>query len=536
MKKYLLLALLLLLPSQTHAARFFGAFQTGLDANAGTATTSPWQTWAKFSATSRTAGDLYVLRRGEASTTNTGNIGHTSDGTALNPLIITADNDNYWGDFSTSSQTYAVAVATSTFTASGNITGIEAGDWVYVAGDCYETYNSAVVNTCKFYYEVASVSGTQLILYLPYKGNQTGSGLSLRRMPPNPIQGAVTAGGQPQLNTDNFWYIKGMDVRSSMTTGALFLAASYGELFEDDIFQSNATTSAIGISNGSTGFEAVIKKSRFYNYISAIGANNTNTYGKLNIYDSLFDGANAASSQAFITALASTWNIFCTDCYFRNHASSDIEVMGPGSINVYRNPKFMSATPIQSNAIDSSIAIEDYNGNIGDNRYSDSYAGANTNTAITLSTTSVSLVRTAGGTSIQVIPSANTGQSWDTSIVKIMSVPVYDNTTSRTFNMYVMSTSTSNFTANPTVSATSTQLWVECDSWQSPTNDATSTRKIAKSTGTVSFTTLTTWQAIPVTCAATNTGLKYINAYYSKPKESTASNVFFVDNKVDITP
>ena len=103
----------------------------------GLATTTAFSSLDAFTEVARSAGDIAFVRRGVASTTYVSDLNFTSDGTIANPIIISADYDNLWNDFASSTQTYTVAVATSTFTASAAQSEIIVGEWVYVDGDCF---------------------------------------------------------------------------------------------------------------------------------------------------------------------------------------------------------------------------------------------------------------------------------------------------------------------------------------------------------------------------------------------------------------
>src|SRR3990167_6175678 len=221
MKKLLILfAFLVLVPLvKVDAAVYYVDFTRDIVNGNGLATTTPFNNLDSFTEVARSAGDIAFVRRGVASTTNVSDLNFTSDGTIANPIIISADNDNLWNDASTTAQTYTVAVATSTFTASATITGVQVGDWVYVTGDCTQTYNSNFLNECEYFYEVATVSGTQLSLYLPYKGNQTGAGNSLVNLGKNPQWNIATGDFQWVFATDDYWSIKGMDIRGTDING-----------------------------------------------------------------------------------------------------------------------------------------------------------------------------------------------------------------------------------------------------------------------------------------------------------------------------
>ena len=192
-----------------------------------------------------------------------------------------------------------------------------------------------------------------------------------------------------------------------------------------------------------------------------------------------------------------------------------------------KNTKLFSTNEFGSSAsqVLGSYFVEDYDGTMGKNIYRNIGAGLNVNTNLLESTTTVT--RTGGGaTSIQVIPSTNTTSIWDFNKIKLFEYPIYTNTTSKQYDVYFMSTSTAAWTADPL----NTELWIECEYWAHDTN-ATSTRKVLKSTGVVDFNGSTAWQALSVTCVPTQTGINYLRGWYAKTKESGKMNEFFVDGK-----
>ena len=330
MKKYLAIFILLAgvgLAEKSEAAVFYVDFQCGTDntcSNVGTATTTPFGNLDAFTEVARSAGDIAFLRRGVASTTGVSDLNFTSDGTIANPIIISADYDNLWNDFATSSQTYSVAVATSTFYASGTVTGIAVGDWVYVAGDCFEKYNSTSLNQCEFANEVASTTVNSITFYLPYKGNQSGSALDLRVMPDNPQWNAATGNFQWNFDTDDYWIVKGLDIRGTDANGNVELDSSIGHMFFDTIFIANGSGD-FSIARTDDTFVFFVIKSRFSNYATAIGTFGTDIYGSYYVSDSFFQGGAAATVGVGAGAVTvGLNNLIVTDSVFLKHSTSDI--------------------------------------------------------------------------------------------------------------------------------------------------------------------------------------------------------------------
>src|SRR3990167_7156651 len=258
MKKLLILfAFLVLVPFvKVDAAVYYVDFTRDIVNGNGLATTTPFGNLDAFTEVARNAGDIAFVRRGVASTTNVSDLNFTSDGTIANPIIISADNDNLWNDASTTAQTYTVAVATSTFTASATITNVTAGDWFYVTGDCTQTYNSLVLNQCEYFYEVASISGTQLTLYLPYKGDQTGAGLSLVNLGKNPQWNVASGDFQWLFSGDYYWEVRNMDIRGTDNVGTLRVTSSNFVNVKDSIINANGVGDrGVQIGTGEMSFK-----------------------------------------------------------------------------------------------------------------------------------------------------------------------------------------------------------------------------------------------------------------------------------------
>lgn len=538
MKKYLLtflFALVLAVPAgQAHATVYYIDQDCASHGNCGngTATTSAFSGLENFTEVARTAGDIAFVRRGTASTTSVvSDLDFTSDGTDQAPLILMADYDNLWGDFSTSTQTYSVAVGTSTLYASATITDVSAGQWIYVAGDCFETYNSTSFNDCKYAYEVAGVSGNALTLYFPYAGDQAGSGLDLRIMPAAPIWNTTGQNFQLQLTTDNYWVIKGLDIRSSNGT-LTFGGVALGESFSDMIFQSG---SAFIADSGGTFMSSIFYKTRVQAtgvWVST-GSGAESGYLKFRdtyaVYSQFVSSPSGADNIQWIfdnaymfPTSASVW----ADCWLTTN-----NVCG---FITGRNMqiKFGGTDFIDTNADDSYFyfKFEDWQGIPGQNRWFSYKSDHSTvDTYQFMSTTSASYLRSGGGpVSQEVVPIAALDAIGPESIIasyELLEYPIYATAGSKTVTMYAMSPATSNWTANPT----NKDFYILCDYWANDTG-ATSTRKTARSTETMNFTGSTSWQSLSVTCAPKQDGLMYIRAYYRKTKEAAKSNVFYIDN------
>ena len=516
-------------PQSAGATAYYTDLTPGVScANNGLATTTAFCSIDLFAEAARSAGDILFVRRNNATTTAViTDLNFTSDGTIASPIIISADNDNLWNDASTTAQTYTVAVATSTFTASATITGIQAGDWFYVTGDCTQTYNSTSLNKCYFFYEVATISGTQLTLYMPYKGDQTGAGNSLVNLGKNPQWNIESGDFQWLINADYFWTFKGMNIRGTDANGQIVIETISGGITMMDLILTGNGASDVGLFcrfvTNAAGCQFSFLKSRIVNNSSNNFLSQSNTVDEATFADSLFSGS--------LTFTIGSINIF--DSY-------GITTLALGATNAgrlatirLRNVSYNSFSNLNTSQAFNRVYSQDDDTVIGKNVFLNTEAGSNTIPLIQSTTT---VVRSGGGsTSIQVIPSTNISTTMFTgtinNAIQLFEYPIYTNTTSRQYDVYFMSTSTAAWTTDPLA----TELWIECEYWAHATG-ATSTRKILKSTGVVDFNGVTTWNALSVTCVPTQTGILYLRGWYAKTKEASVMNEFYVDGTPVITP
>lgn len=545
MKKFLLLFILAIafIPqSKAEATAYYIDFNCGATATCGNglATTTSFSGIDAFAEVARSAGDIAFVRRGVASTTGISDIAPTSEGVRNNPIIITADYDNLWNDFATSSQTYTVAAASTTMTASGSITGIAAGDWIYVAGDCGETYNSTVLNKCEFAYEVSAVSGTNLTLFLPYKGNQSGSGLDLRVMPDAPQWNTTTGDFQWLLSTpDQFWYLKGLDLRGTdsncvISLGSNGVATDF--VAYDMVLQSDNTTSCSHLGGGET--VSYTKTRTLGGSVAGSGAF-VQMWGIV-IKDFLvncngssgvafrFGGATPPSGRGFISEGSISG---CAEAFIFNSQATH------GGVALYvSNLRFGTFSVQYSGAANQlPIYFEDKYGIVGMNSYTNSFIDSNTTATTTAAT---STLRSGGGpTAWEVNPpsgNASTGIStnyFPYTYIPIFELPIYTDTTSRTYEIYFKTaTSTAQWTTNPTTE----ELWIECEYWANSAGN--NIKKVKKTTSTVDFSGSSSWQSLAVSCQPTQSGVLKLRGFYAKPRESGKTNSFLFDPTPVITP
>lgn len=523
MIKYLFLVLVCFFSftQEAGATAYYIDFTNGSDAAAGTATTTAWQSLDKFTEAARTAGDIAFVRRGQASTTNVSDLNFTSDGVLNNPITITADYDNLWADFATSSQTYTPIWGSKTMEASATITGVAMGDWIYVAGDCTEVANASTFNDCNFAYEVATTSGTTLTLYLPYKGEQTGAGNSVRVLPDAPIWNVVSGDFQWNFDTDLLWRIKGINIQGTDVNGQIEIDSCAGHEFIDMVLQGNGGTDK-GIYVTDDLGRYVLRKSRFLGDFHAIESSNGLGFSKINIKDSLLDGTGSSFGAGIYTAEADV--ISMEDTEIKNYYEAVTNELATDFFSSVVYGRGNIFTIVNSSNHSTEYFFEDFNGVIGDNRQF--LFQRDTDEQNIQSTTTNQ--RSGGGLINALIDPATGGEALDhryeISRLKLFEYPIYTSTSSKTYTVYFNSTSTTNWTTDPTAE----EFWIECDYYRSASN---AYRGITKSTGVADFNGSTDWQPLSVTCQPSQDGILYLRGWYGKPKESGKSNVFYMDTK-----
>lgn len=466
-----------------------------------------WADLDQFTENALSAGDVCVLRRGMTGYDDGTDLNFTSDGTIASPITIEADYDNAWKDFADSAQTYTMVFGSKTHTASANITGIAAGDWIYNTTDGD--------NPREFAYEVSAVSGTTLTLYLPYKGS-TGATKTLKVMPDAPIWNTAAGDFQWNFDTDNHWKIQGLHIRGTDVNGNVEIDSSNNHQFIDCIFTSDSTTvSAYGVLYTDDFYLTILDKCRFITHVSAFRLA-SDTFGDIILKNCLL-----GSSSNFVTfassALSSNFEI--TDCELQ----SGVGIGGAmGTLkSKLRNTRISAATEFVSNStLLESFLIEDHDGVVGANSMRSSYFG-NVNAPVIESETTT--VRSGGSNkSIKVTPTTNMTTVWDFNKLKIFDLPIYTTTSSKTYTVYFKTNDSGEWTADPTAS----ELWIELEAWGHATNNF---RKITKSTGVIDFNGSTSWQSLTVTVAPAQVGVAYLRCWYAKTKEASKSNVFYVD-------
>ena len=479
----------------------------------------PWSTISKFVATARSAGDRAICRRGTTTNYGTGTVSITSDGQTSNPITLEADYDNAFGDNAASAQTYTMVHGSKTAEASATITGITAGEWVYNSTDSDDPRLLA--------YEVVSVSGTTLTLRHPFKGT-SGATKTLTVMLANPIFGAGGTSDLLNLSGDRYWRFSGIHIYSSYAAGGAVMNSAVWDIsWHDCIMQGNGV-SCDGVTVQANS-HAQMHKCHIYAY-STNGVDLV-TDSSIELYDCVFTGGLRG-----LYGTGGATRIHAEDCELNSNSTADVDAQVSASFGflvTLKNCRFNSTTKVKvdNTSVGEMIGVysEDHNGTKGDNRVFGTFSSGVSDTPY-IESDAVTVRAGGSATSSKITPSTNIGPH-DAGKINLLGMhfplfktefPVYADTTSRTYTFYVKSAATANWTANPTAA----ELYIEATYWDHASNNY---RKSIRSTGTVSFTTLTTWQAIAITVAPAQTGLMYLKLMYGKTKESAKSNVFYFD-------
>jgi hypothetical protein len=341
-------------------------------------------------------------------------------------------------------------------------------------------------------------------------------------------------------SANNNWLFKGIETRGvscfNTTNSANF------EFFDTICNTSASTGFFIGMTNTDNNSGPFILRKSLYNPFGAssalinYSASGSSGAATVKVYDSaviatsstvgivnvsqpnlvlrleIYDTTALFAANAVLYTLSSNTNVYA-DIKTRNLKTN---VTQTGS-------RFSSVTAAY---MSDSIADEDYEGIIGSNRYWNTTSPGGPTATSTLAN-STGFLRPGGGpTSIWTIPGTRLSNKADYHMLQLFEYPIYTDTSSKTYSVYFMSTTTGTWTANPT----NKELWIECEYWNYPAAAATSTRTTTRSTGVLDFTGSTAWQSLSVTCQPTQTGILYLRGWYGKPRESGKINEFYVDS------
>lgn len=491
----------------------------GNDGNTGLSTGAAWATLDQFTENARSAGDTAILRRGTtARYDNASDLIFTSDGAANNPIIIEADYGNVFSDDVALANTYTPIFGSKTFEASATESELVAGDWVILGSDTKK----------EFAYEIKSVSGTTITLYIPYKGDESGAGIAGVKMLAAPVWNIVTGIFQWNFDGDHYWKTQGIDIRGKDGIGNVEIDSTEGHDFIDCIFTGSGTQ-AIALACTDEVWSGLLLKCRFFHHKFAF--NNFAGTGILagTLRDCFGDG-NFSGSGAFIrvnngtnmTVIDTETLGYAADVYFSAHGGA-LKVTGQNWI-MGSTSKFQSF--VDTVTYHQEHFFEDFNGVIGDTRQNGYQAPSHNEFSLVSDT---GTVRSGGSAvSIKAIPAdAKLGdiQGWTFSRLKLFKIPIYASTTSRVYTVYFNLPA-----ANFTVAPTATELWIEMEAWGHASNNY---RKITKSTGVVAIDG--TWVSLSITVAPAQAGVAYLSCYYAKAKEGGKDNIFYVDPLPEIT-
>lgn len=534
MKKLLLLTFFLgglLFHHQALATNYFVDFSAAAGGD-GLASSTSWNNLDAFTEVARTAGDMVFVRGGTSTTTEISDLTFTSSGERNNPLVISRDYDNIWGDDTNSAQTYTVTTASTTMEASASITDIAAGDWIYVVGDHTQTPATPTPFNKPYAYEVKSVAGTTLTLYFPYQGLSPGSGKTLRVMPDNPIWNVATGDFQWVFAGDDYWHVYGIHNKGTDAAGQFTLGTGDGIYFRDVIAEGNGT-SDVGI----TALQAsdIMTKVRVYNVVTGVqglaGADLSYFYIDCNSVAS----ARAILATSIIQGMAEATFVNCTNDWTDSSTGQSVYLRNVNGANVYNG--------VNSNIATRRIFIEDEDQTAGVNKYGDNMLSAFTGQLPIYQSTTTN-PRVGGAAKPMYFDNTNVStQAYGTSskasaiqlfgfsscvLVSGCGYPLYIGTTTTTIDVYFASASTAQWTANPT----NEELWIEAEYYANTTNNW---KTITKSTGTLNFTGSTAYANLTITIKPAKAGTVYLRAYYAKKKEAGKNNVFYMDVKPIIT-
>lgn len=479
-----------------------------------------------FTDAARSAGDIAWLKRGTTATYDDGSdVTFTSDGNLNNPITLSADYDNIFGNFATSTQTYTPVAGSNTMTASANISDIAAGDWIYVYGDQWEDSANPTLLGKDYAYEVRSVSGTTLTLYLPYKGIQSGSGNSLRILPDAPVWNTAAGDFQWVMSTDNWWFFQGIQIQGTDVACTLGYSSNAGLIVKDMIILGNGASDC-GVAASSVGVKFL--KIRMANFSSGFNSSSR----AVDIIDGYIDCSSVASSEPFSSgtgnmAWMSIIDVSITGC------ARDLTGSGLGGTVSWTFRNFRHANSYNGVNAQSNFPIYYYDdfGIVQNDWQTSNKMGAATTPTTTIRTT-VNLRSGGGLVNALFLPPSGTGNTgvstrfWPYSFFQLFEYPIYADTSSKTYSIFFNSTSTDHFTTDPTAS----QFWIECDYYA----DASDADRITKkSTGVIDFNGSTAWQSLSVTCQPTQTGVLYLRGYYGMPRDTGAddTNAFYMDLK-----
>jgi len=521
MKILFLTILFLLIAPTVHGATFFIDADCATPGDGSTATcindgNDSFDDTLDFTESNRNAGDIAIHRRNTTATYDDGtDLLFNSDGDLDNPIILEADFTDSWGDFSSSTETATLTFGSTTVELSASGTEIQAGKWIWAIGD----------DNKEFAYEVESITSATVVLFLPYKGDQAGSGVSMEVMPDAPRWNTAAGNIQWIFDGDNYWLVQGMHILGTDTTGNVNINTSTGIMFKDVIFEGDGT-SVEGLTAQDDQPQVWVQKSRLFNHVDGIAANAGSGEFVSLIRDSLFDNNDVAAAEGIDVERWGNHEVHESE--FKNQQFQAVILpgnAGSSALTRLRSNIFELAGPFavgnNSNGVMNFLGSEDTGGVIGVTIF---YAPPSDASIEQIMDSETTKVRSGGSNiSLKITPNTQLSTAWEHSRLKLFEAPFFATTSSKTYTVFFASDTTTEFTANPTAA----EFWCELEYWGHATNNF---RRITKSTGTVDFTTDTDFdQSLAVTVAPSQEGVAYLRCYYAKTQESGKTNVFYVD-------
>ena len=498
---------------------------SGDSANSGTAIGDAFRFFRDFSQLGASApGDVCIIRNGRTNRIDDDGVdGFLNDGQHGNPITMQRDYANAWSDDTTSAFTFTPTPGSKILVGSATVTDIGVGDWVYVSGDDAEKYS----------YEVDTVSGVNVTLYLPYKGNQSGAGNSVINIGKAPVFGEIATDPiQITSANDIGWILMGINMKGNTVTG-MFLFGDATFVIRDFSVECNGSAFLLQ-GSGSTAFHRrLFSKCRFHNYQRGLHVGSSRDIKTFSFKNCLFDG-NSVLDSTIIKGLTAYTELLFEETEFLGHSTMDFNFNGDAPTFVRARNCIFSATPqgnIGSDAGDDAkpklFASEDHNGVVNVSYIAEHLSESVSDTPVKQSDTGT--VRSGGNTfSIKVTPGENIGPDFPDNRIEVLNMPIYSDASSKTVTVYVKTNATTNWTANPT--AKQLILEVEYIISSSPYH-----RKVIASASTANFIGSTSWIALTIAFTPFLSGQFYLRLLYGKPKESGKLNEFFVDPKFEVS-
>jgi len=500
----------------------------------GSASNQAYPVLENFSQTSRSEGDYCKVRRGCSENVGrglgyNGGLYFSSNGWFADPLYFEADYDNTWSDRVdlSGTGTATLTAGSKTVTFSADVSGVlSAGDWIYASGDDARLYA----------YEVKTVSTVTVTLYLPYKGDQAGSGKTMYNMQSAPVYGETANTYGWNYDGALLWIFRGIHVKSTDADGVLEVDGTETAICEDMVFEGAGVAADYGVKLNDDPSQLILYKCRFkevepvYQKAGASYCYQARVMARDCLAEDIADNEPFVNGQRI--------NLFIDECEIDGVGSSPFLFEFAGAYTLSfgdikaRNVKGAHATvpvntPERLTYMPFGIGIEDNNGVIGKSIY---FQGGNSSDILFQGESDTGTVRSGGSNrSIKITPATATfggvgkGGPHKLSIATLLEIPIYLPASEKTITVYFASQATAAWTASPD----NTELYLELDYL---CNNTTKVRKLLRSSGAVDFTTDTDFdQSLAVTVTPSTAGMAYLKVRYAKAVEDGKTNLFYLD-------